>query len=286
MAISLEDKIKNVKLTKAERIVAEFILGNQSNICFLTATDVAQKTGVSDSSVIRFCRALGYKGYMHLQQDMQSQIVQQIGSLQGDLLSPLEKLAAQKQSSENKGLMKKQLDATIKCIQSVVSKYDQEKFNEIAKLILKSRNKYIVGFRGCKSLVSWMSLLLGQMTHNVHRNMHGDADAIEALLDLTDKDCVVLFSFHRYSRMALEVASLAHSVRAKLIVITDRITAPVAANASAVLAIDTEGVSFFNSQVGTMFAVELLLATVESLGSTPKHRLELLEKHLASTQLY
>ncbi len=283
---SLEDKIKNTRLTKTERIVAEFILSNKNNICFITATDIAEKTGVSDSSVIRFCRSLGYRGYMHLQQAMQTQVLQQMDTIQGRLLSPLEKLAEHEQDREGEELIQKQLTASIASIRSVIDKYDQEKFNTIARIILQSRNKFITGFRGCKSLVSWMALLLGQMTPNVYRNMHGDADAIESLLDLTARDCVVLFSFHRYSRMALEVAALAQSVKAKLIVITDRLTAPVAANADEVLAISTEGISFFNSQMGTMFVVELLLATVEAQGTTPKRRLELLEKHLASTGLY
>lgn len=281
----LEDKIKNAKLTKTERIIAEFILNNKNNICFLTATDIAKHTGISDSSVIRMCRALGYKGYTDLQQAMQKQVLQQMDSRQDALLSPLEKLAMPKDYCCDE-LMKKHLDASIACIKDVINKYDQDKFDAIAKMILASRNKYVTGFRGCKSLVCWMSLLLGQMVPNVFRNMHGDADAIEALLDLTDEDCVVLFSFHRYSRMALEVAALAQSVKARLIVFTDRLTAPVANNADAVLAIRTDGVSFYNSQVGTMFAVELLLATVEELGNTPKNRLEVLERHLASTKLF
>lgn len=285
MSTRLEEKIKKAKLTKTERIIAEFILNNKNNICFLTATDIAKQTGISDSSVIRLCRTLGYKGYIDLQQDMQKQVLQQMDSRQDALLSPLEKLALPKEYDGNE-LMQKHLSSSINCIKSCIGTYDQNKFDTIAQIILNSRNKYITGFRGCKSFVSWMALLLGQMTPNVIRNMHGDADALETMLDISQEDCVVLFSFHRYSRMALEVAALTQSAKAKLIVITDRMTAPVANNADEVLVVQTDGVSFFNSQIGTMFAVELLLATVEKLGETPKGRLELLEKHLASTELY
>jgi DNA-binding MurR/RpiR family transcriptional regulator len=50
-------------LTNSEQKVAETVLKDPEAAVFYTITDLAEQSGVGETSVIRFCRKLGFRGY-------------------------------------------------------------------------------------------------------------------------------------------------------------------------------------------------------------------------------
>ena len=51
------------RLSRAEKAVAEWVLANPRRTTLATVSDVARLTGVSQPTVIRFCRSLGARGF-------------------------------------------------------------------------------------------------------------------------------------------------------------------------------------------------------------------------------
>src|ERR1035441_6898182 len=50
-------------LRTAEQRVADFILKHPDELIYLTVTELAEKTITSESTVVRLCQKIGYKGY-------------------------------------------------------------------------------------------------------------------------------------------------------------------------------------------------------------------------------
>lgn len=50
-------------LTNTEMKVATYVLEHYEQVLGLNITELAEEAGVSDASVVRFCRSVGYKGY-------------------------------------------------------------------------------------------------------------------------------------------------------------------------------------------------------------------------------
>ncbi len=50
-------------LTNTEKKVADYVLDNAASVVYMSITDLADTCGVGESSIFRFCRSLGYKGY-------------------------------------------------------------------------------------------------------------------------------------------------------------------------------------------------------------------------------
>lgn len=50
-------------LTNTEMKVANYVLDNYEEVLNANITELAENAGVSDASVVRFCKSLGYKGY-------------------------------------------------------------------------------------------------------------------------------------------------------------------------------------------------------------------------------
>ena len=51
MTEELRAQLMGVKLTKKEKLIADFILDNFAEACFITSTEIAKRIHVSDSSV-------------------------------------------------------------------------------------------------------------------------------------------------------------------------------------------------------------------------------------------
>lgn len=50
-------------LTKTEAVVAEYVLRHVNEVIYMSVTEVAEQAGVGDTTVLRFCRKLGFKGF-------------------------------------------------------------------------------------------------------------------------------------------------------------------------------------------------------------------------------
>src|SRR5687767_2049256 len=70
--IRIKSAIESFK--PAERVVAEFVLANPEEVMHMSISEASQNVGVGESTIIRFCRVLGYKGYqdfkLRLAQDL------------------------------------------------------------------------------------------------------------------------------------------------------------------------------------------------------------------------
>ncbi|MDG1819560.1 MAG: SIS domain-containing protein [Porticoccaceae bacterium] len=64
------------KLRKSERKVAEFVLKEPLGVIRMRIVDLAQQAGVSEPTVVRFCRAVGCHGF----QDFKLALAQQLAS--------------------------------------------------------------------------------------------------------------------------------------------------------------------------------------------------------------
>src|SRR5579875_2812219 len=50
-------------LRAAEQRVADFVLAHPDELIYLTVTELAERTNTSESTVVRLCQKVGYKGY-------------------------------------------------------------------------------------------------------------------------------------------------------------------------------------------------------------------------------
>jgi RpiR family carbohydrate utilization transcriptional regulator len=76
MSTKLLRKIKNTipELRKSEKIVAEYILKDPKSIITLKTADDSSLMGISEPTLIRFCKAMGFTGYQELKINLSQQL--------------------------------------------------------------------------------------------------------------------------------------------------------------------------------------------------------------------
>ncbi|HEX5460167.1 MAG TPA: SIS domain-containing protein [Steroidobacteraceae bacterium] len=103
------------------------------------------------------------------------------------------------------------------------------------------------------------------------------------LVDLGRRDVLVTFDLRRYQSDIIELAELAKTRRASVVLFTDKLLSPIARVATLVLTCDVDAPSPYDSMVPCPALVEVVIAAVaERSGSTGKRRIGEIE-HLRAT---
>ena len=96
----IRDIIHNSNLTKTQRMIAKYILDNYSDVCFMTSTEIAEKLGVSESSVVRFSRSLGFTGFVEFQKSLRKDYQDKVFSISSAITVPSERIAQRSKLEE------------------------------------------------------------------------------------------------------------------------------------------------------------------------------------------
>lgn len=254
-------KIQSMTLTRTDAEIAEYILAHLSTIGFQTSTTMAEEIGVSDTSVIRFIRKLGFKGYADFRSEMNARTARQIDRAQPDL-TPGEKYLRTLEHLGSSNLISDVSQYTLNNLQKSYAQLDQGMVEQIVDILLSSDRKYIAGFRGTACCAQYMASKLLFLTPHVVPILHADATAVENLLDITERDCLFLYSFPRYSEIARPLMEIARESGAKVILMTDRRTSPLANKADVVVTAQVDGLGFTNSYVAPLSLSEVILLSV------------------------
>lgn len=283
----LRNQINRVKLTKKEKLIAEFVLDNFPEACFITSTDIAKRLHVSDSSVIRFTRTLGYTGFMDFQRSIRKIYTDRINSVSETITIPSERLKLSIGKLGQSDVMETYFSNVLKNLQTVVTSNDMQTLELITDIIIESSKKYILSSRANSGVGDYCLLLLKHMLSNVYETSHPALNVIDHLCDITENDCLIAISFPRYSQMDLLAAQMAYDAGAKIVLITDKASSPLAQYATQLLTVSVESNTFFNSYVGVQFAIELLASVIsKKLGYSNEDKLKTIDKYISKVGLF
>lgn len=256
-------KIQNMSLSKTDTKIAAYICDHLDTIGLQTSTAMAEKIGVSDTSVVRFVRKLGFKGYIDFRSAMKERILKKTKQeRQG--LSPMEKYAKSKELLKRDSLISDVSSYTLDNLEKSFFALDSSTLEQVVNILMRSDRKYIAGFRGTACCAQYMSSKLLFLTPNVMLITHADATAAERLIDITERDCLFLYSFPLHSEITKTLMDIARENKAKIILMTDSPTSPLANKADIVITARVDGLGFTNSYVAPLSLSELIILAVSS----------------------
>lgn len=282
----LKDALKNATLTKTGKKIAEYILDHDTEACFMTSTDLAAKLHVSEASVIRFSRALGFTGYMDFQKNLRQYYTEKINRVSNSITIPHERLLASLEHPDEDYVESFMIN-TEKNIESVLKNNSRTMFERAIDLILRSHRKYIVATRANSCVASYFLLLMKHMLPDVYSTADSSISIIDHMCDIEKEDCLILFSFPRYSELDRQALQMAEDAGASILVITDKPSAPLAQYANVTLSVDVDTNCFFNSYVGVQLVMEVLCAGISSrVGTSTEEKLKTVDKYLEKLGTY
>jgi len=254
----LEEKIKSVSLTKTQKRIAEYFLKNQERIGNLASLEVAKEIGVSDASIIRFSRKIGYGGYAALKNDIYDNLAGKAMDGIGHL-RPTERFGITKHRFSKENLRDSFLALMEHNLKKALLANAQKDFELAVQTIHRAQKKLVIGFHACKGTALQFSRLLAIVEPGVSLLMTSDPEDYVHLQNLREDDVVIVFSFARHYQADVDFIRYVKRRRAKIILITDSVLAPHAKRADILFVTATSHMSFFNSQTGAICIAEYLI---------------------------
>ena len=266
----IAERVMNTRLTKAQRKIAEFFIQNPERVGMSSSMEMAKAIGVSDASITRFARAIGYEGFTDLKNDIYNNLASRAAGGTNSL-SLAERFEANRTQfggespAEYMKVIQYDLERTFR--QNGV-----QQFQQAAELLRSANHRYVIGFRGCLGVAGQCAWLLRFLLDHVVHICDEGPGGIGSLQDIQAGDCVLLFSLSRFYKSDLRLARLARDRGASLVLVTNSVISPLAELADVLLLAETKNVSFFNSAVAVNLVSEYLVTCLAQLLPEDYHR--------------
>ena len=248
-------------LTTAERRVARALFATNLVAGFDTVAGLAARSSVSAPTVLRFVSKLGFAGYAEFQRALRHDLAARIDS-------PLRLYARGHSEQGGDHILDVARGRVARVIDSTFANLPKGEFDAVVSLLADSRRGVWTGGGRCTQAgAEILQTHLFRIRPRAQVIDHTPSGRVNAVLEVSRRDVVVLFDVRRYQK---DTHALAESVRdrgATIVLITDPWLSPIADFANHVLTFDVDSSSTHDSIVGCVALVETLIAgTVDRLG--------------------
>jgi len=203
-------------LKTALQKVADVILRQPEMAIYASVNEVAAASGVSEATVMRFCRILGFRGF----QDFKI-------ALARELVSPLQRLHEEVSEGDEPAIVvRKVFQANIAALQDTLEVLNMKAMQQAAQLLLHARQILIIGVGASGPVV----LDAGNKFLRLGLDVHCPADAhlqMMAAALLAPEDVVLAISHSGSTREPVETARVAREAGAKVICLTNNSLSPL-----------------------------------------------------------
>lgn len=255
-------------MTRTERQVAAFVLGHMNDIAFFTLDNLAKEVATSTTSVLRFCRRLGFEGFKQFQQEVRADL-----KYSPDLLDKFHRTA---DNTIGDALLAQTIGQGIYCIQQTFRELPFASIEEATNRIAHARRVYTFGMRESHALAAYAYSRLLTVRKDVFLYRDGHEGNVEALLSLTREDVFLVYLFHRYTNQTLQLLELLKNQGVQIILITSPPVESVMRFASVLLPCQVDGGGIKNSALAPICLADYLCNAVAIVNS--EQTLELMKQ--------
>jgi DNA-binding MurR/RpiR family transcriptional regulator len=259
--------------TAAERAVAAYILAHYAGLAFETASSLAEKAGVSEITIGRFARRLGYRNFKALKNELRDTAADASPWLVGDELA--EFVGTMGQPSELGGNRQSEINALL----AVYRQAETPDWAAAVALLAHARTVHVAGFQSERGIAMLLANRLQYMRDGVQLVDLGAGNYADVFAHEGEDSCLVIVDVRRYSRQAYLIAEYASAHGIPLIMLTDSYCDWAARFTPHVIAVPTQTGMFWSSPVALVGAVHLLLnGVISEIGARVEQRLEKLTR--------
>ncbi|ETT64734.1 MurR/RpiR family transcriptional regulator [Paenibacillus sp. FSL H8-0457] len=242
-------------LTKTEKKVADYVKGFPEETVLATVTDLSEKAGVGETSVIRFCRKLGFRGFHEFKLSVAQDLVDRPPSVvdtsideQDDLMTVARKLTMQHEI-----LLKNTLDLV-----------NADNLRMAVDKLLAANKVYVYGVGS--SGITALDLHYQLMRLGLNVEAHRDSHIIAMSASLVKKgDLVFAISTSGSTRDLVDPVKEAKKNGADVICLTGHLRSPIATYADTVLLVSSREMPTEGGALATKFMQTYMLNILTTL---------------------
>jgi DNA-binding MurR/RpiR family transcriptional regulator len=238
--------------------IAEFVLDHPTEVALGTVAEVAERSGVPPSAIVRFAHALGFGGFTQMQQVFRSRLVAGV--------APSYKARLARMKHEEKSILGRKpaavLGRFVAEAQSALLALSQSaharELEAATGILAKARDIYLLGLGGSFPVATHLAYVLRKLGRRVVL-LDGMGGSIhEQSHPATSEDALVAISFRNYYPDTARLFPELVARRVPAISITDSLLSPIVEGATVVFEIQDMPEPALRTLVAPMCLVQAL----------------------------
>jgi len=257
-------------LPASERRLADVVLECQGDLASYSASELAERAGVSKATTSRLFRRLGYARFTDARREARDG-----GMLWG---SPLSIDSEDGSPVDSRDFLSDHLNRDLQNLGRTFQSLRPEAIGEAVGLLVGARCVWIMGFRNSHALAHYARSVLTTIKPDV-RLVPGTAlEVAEDLASLSARDAVLAIGLRRRPQLFRRLLALVNQRGVPIVMVTDPTASTAARHATVVLRCHNWGSAMFDSYASAISVLNLLCSrTAAQLGPAARDRLVVIE---------
>ncbi len=201
--------------SKADKAIANLMLAQLNTIPFETAASLASMVEVSEATVGRFCRSIGYKSF----KDLKNNLRKDLGDKPWLISDRLRDFQQQAKSGEDQ--LARGLELEIAGLVQIYELAQTDEWKRVVKRLATMPAVFATGFQTERGMAQIFVNQLQYLRDRVQLLDLEGGNFTELLVSEKGQSCLVIFEARRYSRMAPLLAIEARNAGIPTTLITD-----------------------------------------------------------------
>ena len=245
-------------LTKSEKRIANFLRKNQEESAFLSAGEIASRLDLSEATLVRFARSLGFSSYPAMRSVLQDNFRRRV--------THSARLRGRLNDLRDGGDIFERLTATeIDFLSQALDSIKREELNKAVEILHEHDRVFVFGLGPSVSLVDLLELRLRRFGREVVPLTNSGREFLEYLTMMGEKDLLFVICFFDQNPALKLVIDYANKVGATIIMLTDTLEAILGDKVDVVLSAKRGPIGEFHSLVVPMTVINSLLLSLASM---------------------
>ncbi|MFD0871840.1 MULTISPECIES: MurR/RpiR family transcriptional regulator [Paenibacillus] len=241
-------------LSPGMKKIAYFAAKEMKQAAITPARKLGKLAGVSEATVHRFARQLGYGSFSAMQSDLQAQVLE---------VRPVQRLLQSAEADYAASWLEEHFRLECDNLQATAELKQEDRIEAAAKLLIRANRIAIAGWRAGLAVTSPLSYILRYMLGEGELIPQGECAEFAARL--TAGDVLFVCGFPRYCGRTMKVSEAAREAGVPLIALTDSPLSPFARLADVVLLAATRSGGFLDSYIAPLAVVNALVQRIARL---------------------
>lgn len=204
----------NGELFQAEKKVVNYVLENPYEVIHLNVTDLAEASGVSDATVVRMCKRIGYKGFYQ----MKLALAEELGKYH---------MTGYADPLENPQNAKEVIKCQIRDLVRIAELLDNDKAEMVAEMICESRHVFVVAVGNTIPVAMDFSFRLCRLGISASCSTIIEYGMV-SMINGDRRDLLIAISHSGSSRHVIQTVEMAEKRNVPVVAITSSSNSPLA----------------------------------------------------------
>jgi DNA-binding MurR/RpiR family transcriptional regulator len=255
-------------LSRQLKLIAAYVEQHHGHLGLEKIQDVAARSGVQPSAVVRFAKHFGFSGYTELQKIFRDGIAQQLAPSHNYQARIRDVIDHAQERLSSADIAAEFIGGAIEGLRELQRGVHDSTLADAVELLAHAPAIWVAGARRSFPAASYLTYALQHADRPIHLVTGVGAMHEGQLRGLREGDVMLAISYAPYAEETVLAARLALERGARLIAITDSRMSPLAADADVTLLVSESSTFGFRSLTNTM-------ALAQSLFIALAYRLEL-----------